>query len=578
MAGAVDMKEFLDRMTKDPKIAYFTMEIGLSKEIPTYSGGLGVLAGDTIKSAADLRLPMVSVTLISKKGYFRQVIDERGRQREESEEWSPARFMKLLPDRVAVEIEGRDVYVQAWLFEVRSLTGGSVPVFFLDTDLNENRPDDREITAHLYGGDKAYRLKQEIVLGIGGVRMLRQIGFEIKKYHLNEGHASLLALELLKGYKRDIEEVWDERLVWDTGKVKDLCVFTTHTPVEAGHDKFPYEMVSKVLGEPVPINVIKALAGSDHMNMTTLALNLSEYVNGVAKKHKEVSQNMFQGYEINSITNGVHSYTWTCDSFRRLYDKYLPGWANEPELFVRVGRVPDSELWDAHMEAKKALLGLVKAETGVEMSQDVLTIGFARRATAYKRADLLFSDIERLEKIANGKIQVVYAGKAHPKDDAGKWMIERIFVIKERLRDSIEIAYIENYNMEIALSLVSGVDVWLNTPMRPLEASGTSGMKATHNGVPNFSVLDGWWIEGHIEGFTGWSIGPEPSENSVNEGYMDSRDAMDLYNKLENIIIPIYYNDRHTWIRIMQNAIGKNAYYFNSHRMMRRYVTEAYIR
>lgn len=578
MAGAVDMKEFLDRMTKDPKIAYFTMEIGLSKEIPTYSGGLGVLAGDTIKSAADLRLPMVSVTLISKKGYFRQVIDERGRQREESEEWSPARFMKLLPDRVAVEIEGRDVYVQAWLFEVRSLTGGSVPVFFLDTDLNENRPDDREITAHLYGGDKAYRLKQEIVLGIGGVRMLRQIGFEIKKYHLNEGHASLLALELLKGYKRDIEEVWDERLVWDTGKVKDLCVFTTHTPVEAGHDKFPYEMVSKVLGEPVPINVIKALAGSDHMNMTTLALNLSEYVNGVAKKHKEVSQNMFQGYEINSITNGVHSYTWTCDSFRRLYDKYLPGWANEPELFVRVGRVPDSELWDAHMEAKKALLGLVKAETGVEMSQDVLTIGFARRATAYKRADLLFSDIERLEKIANGKIQVVYAGKAHPKDDAGKWMIERIFVIKERLKDSIEIAYIENYNMEIALSLVSGVDVWLNTPMRPLEASGTSGMKATHNGVPNFSVLDGWWIEGHIEGFTGWSIGPEPSENSVNEGYMDSRDAMDLYNKLENIIIPIYYNDRHTWIRIMQNAIGKNAYYFNSHRMMRRYVTEAYIR
>lgn len=572
------MKELLDRMTKDPKIAYFTMEIGLSKEVPTYSGGLGVLAGDTIKSAADLRLPMVSVTLISKKGYFRQTIDERGRQREESEEWNPARFMKLLSDRVTVEIEGRDVYVQAWLFEVRSLTGGSVPVFFLDTDLNENRPDDREITAHLYGGDKAYRLKQEIVLGIGGVRMLRQIGFEIKKYHLNEGHASLLALELLKGYKRDIEEVWDERLVWDTGKVKDLCVFTTHTPVEAGHDKFPYEMVSKVLGEPVPINVIKALAGSDHMNMTTLALNLSEYVNGVAKKHKEVSQNMFPGYEINSITNGVHSYTWTCDSFRRLYDKYLPGWANEPELFVRVGRIPDSELWDAHMEAKKSLLGLVKAETGVEMSQDVLTIGFARRATAYKRADLLFSDIERLEKIAKGKIQVVYAGKAHPKDDAGKWTIEKIFVIKERLKNSIEIAYLENYNMEIALSLVSGVDVWLNTPMRPLEASGTSGMKATHNGVPNFSVLDGWWIEGHIEGFTGWSIGPEPSENSVNEGYMDSRDATDLYNKLENIIIPIYYNDRHTWLRIMQNAIGKNAYYFNSHRMMRRYVTEAYIR
>jgi starch phosphorylase len=569
----MNIEALLDELTKEPKIAYFSMEIGLNKDIPTYSGGLGVLAGDTIKSAADLRLPLVAVTLLTKKGYFRQVLDERGRQREEPEEWEPSRFMTLLPHKVNIEIEGRIVYIQAWLYEVRSMTGGLVPVFFLDTDLNENDPSDREITHFLYGGDRAYRLKQEMILGIGGVRMLNRLGFRIKKYHMNEGHASLLAVELLREFKKDIEEVWDERLVWDVEKVKDLCVFTTHTPVEAGHDKFPYELVSRILGDYVPLYLLQDLGGKDHLNMTLLALNLSKYVNGVAKKHGEVSQNMFPGYEIHAITNGVHSFTWTCDSFKRLYDKYLPGWANEPELFVRVGRIPDEEIWEAHMEAKRQLLDFVKTRTGVEMSPDIFTIGFARRATAYKRADLLFSDIERLERIGKGRIQIIYAGKAHPRDEAGKFLIERIFVIKERLKDSIKIVYLENYNIEIASKLVSGVDVWLNTPLRPLEASGTSGMKATHNGVPNFSVLDGWWIEGHIEGFTGWAIGPSPDVPAD-----PSKDADDLYNKLEKVILPIYYNDRHTWIRIMQNAIGKNAYYFNSHRMMRRYVTEAYIR
>jgi starch phosphorylase len=571
--------ELLQSLTDEPKIAYFSMEIGLNSEIPTYSGGLGVLAGDTIKSASDLGLPMVAVTLIDKKGYFRQVIDMRGRQKEEPEEWEPRQFMKLLPTKISVEIEGREVYVQSWLFEVKSLTGGNVPVFFLDTDVPENRADDRGITSSLYGGDKAYRLKQEIVLGIGGARMLRRLGFEIKKYHMNEGHASFLALELLKEHKRDIEEVWDERLVWDVERVRSLCVFTTHTPVEAGHDKFPYELVEKILGEPVPVEVMKNLGGRDHLNMTLLALNLSRYINGVAKKHGEVSQDMFPGYKIHAITNGVHSYTWTCESFRKIYDKYLPGWANEPELFVRVGRIPDEEIWAAHMQAKYRLADFVKAETGMVINPGIFTIGFARRATAYKRHDLLFTDVERLLDIAKGKLQIIYAGKAHPKDDAGKWMIEKIFVIEEKLRGSIDIIYLPNYNMDMALKLVSGVDVWLNTPKRPLEASGTSGMKASHNGVPNFSVLDGWWIEGHIEGFTGWSIGPYHANNHVTESSKDDeKDAEDLYDKLENVILPTYYKDRDRWIRIMQNAIGKNAYYFNSHRMMRRYVTEAYIR
>jgi starch phosphorylase len=311
--------------------------------------------------------------------------------------------------------------------------------------------------------------------------------------------------------------------------------------------------------------------------MTRLGLNLSEFINGVAKKHSEVSRNMFPGYEISAITNGVHTYTWTCDSFKKLYDKYLPGWANEPELFVRVGRVPEEEIWNTHLEAKKILFGYVREKTGVRLNPDILTIGFARRATAYKRADLIFSDIDRIRRIGAGKLQIIYAGKAHPKDEMGKKLIAKIFSIKDSLRDSIPMVYLKNYNMDIALKMVSGVDIWLNTPLRPREASGTSGMKAAHNGVMNFSVLDGWWIEGHIEGFTGWAIGPNPTETTLTEN-LDTSDADDLYNKLESIIIPLYYNDRHTWVRMMQNAIGKNAYYFNCHRMMRRYVTDAYIR
>ncbi len=570
----------LNEFIKEPKIAYFSMEIGLANDIPTYSGGLGVLAGDTIKSGADLKLPMVAVTLLSKKGYFTQEIDERGRQSELPTIWEPSKYMTLLPSKVYVQIEGRDVAIQAWLYVVKSLTGGNIPVFFLDADIQGNSPDDRELTSYLYGGDLSYRLKQEIILGIGGVKMLHELGFEIKKYHMNEGHAGLLTIELLLRYKRPIEDVWDERLVWDVDRVKGICVFTTHTPVEAGHDKFSYDLVSKIMGELIPIDILKSLGGKDNLNMTLLAINLSEFINGVAKKHGEVSKHMFPGYEISAITNGVHSFTWTCESLKKLYDKYLPGWANEPELFVRVGRIPDEELWTAHTEAKKILIDFVNAETNAGLDYDTLTIGFARRATAYKRADLIFSDMERLEKIATGKIQIIYSGKAHPRDDHGKWLIEKIHVIKEKLKGKIKMAYVKNYNMEKALKLVAGVDVWLNTPLRPREASGTSGMKAAHNGVMNFSVLDGWWIEGHIEGFTGWAIGPSPTEIALTDNVevIDKRDADDLYAKLETILIPMYYNDRHTWIRMMQNAIGKNAYYFNSHRMMRRYVTEAYIR
>lgn len=558
-------------------IAYFSMEIGLTPEIPTYSGGLGILAGDTVKTAADLKLPFIAITLLTKKGYFEQIIDSEGNQIEYPSNFDPYSKMKLLDVTTYVLIEGKKIYIRPWLYEVKSQTGGVVPVLYLDTDFDLNSEKDREITHYLYGGDREYRLKQEIVLGIGGVRILKEMDINVWRYHMNEGHSALLTLELLNDKKRSIEEVWDENLVWDAEAVKELCVFTTHTPVEAGHDRFDYSLVNKLLRDDyVPLHVIQKFAGKDSCNMTFLAMNLSEYINGVAKKHGEVSRQMFPGYEISAITNGVHSYTWVCPEMAKVYDKYIPGWANEPELFVRVETIPDEEIRNARREAKKSLFDYVEQKTGVKYDLDILTIGFARRATAYKRPHLLFYDLERLLKIGEGKIQIIYGGKAHPQDYEGKRIIKKIFEIANQLKGRIKLVYLTNYNMEVAKKLVSGVDVWLNTPQRPLEASGTSGMKAAHNGVINFSILDGWWIEGYIEGVTGWSIGKYHGNESLNEDTTSS-DADDLYNKLEKEIIPTYYNDRKKWCFMTKNSISKIAYYFNTHRMMRRYVTEAYL-
>jgi starch phosphorylase len=485
--------------------------------------------------------------------------------------------MERLPIKTLVPIEGRDVKVQAWLYRVISPTGGEIPVLFLDTDISGNNDEERRITDFLYGGDQAYRLKQEIVLGIGGARLLSALGFKIRKYHMNEGHASLLTLELLNRTRRPVEDTWDERASWDTRKVTEQCVFTTHTPVDAGHDRFPYSLVKRVLGEEIPISLLQELSGHDVLNMTMLALNLSRFVNGVAKKHGEVSQALFPGFEIHAITNGVHPFTWTSPHFVKLFSHYLPSWGKEPELLVRVDSIPDAEIWDAHCGAKAMLFQYIEETTGHQLNPDLLTIGFARRVATYKRGNLIFSNLERLLEIGQGKIQLVYAGKAHPMDQPGKEIIHSIVTEIQRLRGKIDCVYLQNYDMRLASLLVPGVDVWLNNPIRPLEASGTSGMKAALNGVPNFSVLDGWWIEGHIEGITGWAIGPPPSGNTADQNHMEE-DIKDLYEKLENTIIPLYYNDRPGWIRIMKNAIGKNAYYFNTHVMMRRYVTEAYIR
>lgn len=560
--------------TRETRIAYFTMEIGITNDIPTYSGGLGVLAGDTIKSAADLNLPMIGVTLVSRKGYFTQKIAADGTQSAFSLPWSPEKMLELLPVKTLVTIENRDVKVQAWLYRVRSPNGGVVPVIFLDTNIPGNAEGDQGITDHLYGGDLSYRLKQEIILGIGGFRILAALGFMIRKYHMNEGHAALLTLELLNEAHR--HSLLNVEAIWNHHKVAEQCVFTTHTPGAVGHDHFPYPLVEQILGPLVPLDVLKEYGGAEELNMTFLALKLSGFINGVAKKHREVSNAIFPGFKIHAITSGIHSFTWASPFFVNLYNDYLPGWANEPEVLVRIDAVPDEELWDAHCGAKAFLFQYVAEETGVTLDPEILTIGFARRSTAYKRGDLIFSDISRLIKLGAGRLQLIFSGKAHPHDAAGKEMIRRIIEGTHALGGMVQAVYLENYNMEIASKMIPGVDLWLNTPMRPLEASGTSGMKAALNGVPYFSILDGWWIEGHIEGVTGWSIGAD-SKGTTPDRSHDAEDALDLYHKLEKVIIPLYYQDRPGWIRLMKNAIGKNAYYFNTHAMMRRYVTEAYI-
>ena len=554
-------------------IAYFTMEIALRAEMHTYSGGLGVLAGDTARSCADLELPIVFVSLISRQGYLRQEITASGDQIEHPDPWSPEAFATPLRAKVAVLIEGREVWVRPWLYVLASGPGLDVPVLLLDTDLHENAVEDRRITDTLYGGDQAYRLKQEIVLGIGGLRILQALGFDIRRYHMNEGHAALLALDLLRRYPRPADQVGLNTMRYDVEPVRERCVFTTHTPVEAGHDRFPYPMMEKLLQGYIDTAQVKVISGDDYLNMTRLALNLSDFVNGVASRHAETTTKMFPGYKIRAITNGVHLPTWAHESFHELFTHHFPAWAHEPEAMVRLDQLPDDEVWSAHQAAKADLVHLVGSETGVQLDPAAPILGFARRMTAYKRPDLLFTDMDELLQInARHPFQLVMAGKSHPSDGAGKALIRRIHDHIADLKHHIRIAFLPNYNMDLAKTLVSGADVWLNTPEPPLEASGTSGMKAALNGVLNLSVLDGWWVEAAIEGVTGWSIGQDGGPKQARAT------AQDLYRKLESIVLPLYYNDRARWIWMMKQSISKIACYFNTQRMMRRYAAEAYLR
>jgi len=562
-------------MNYERKIAYFSMEVGLETDMPTYSGGLGVLAGDTIRSAAELNVPMVAVTLLHREGYFYQKLDENGVQNEEPVQWVVEDFLKPLDEIVTVNLEDRQVKLKAWTYEVNRSGRNSVPVYFLDTNLPENSDWDRTLTDHLYGNDTYYRLCQEIILGIGGVRMLRALGHnQIDRFHMNEGHAAFLTLELLKEQCEAAgrDSISEE----DIETVRSKCVFTTHTPVPAGQDKFLMEEVKKLLNNHPCLQISDLITHDGALNMTYLALILSHYVNGVAKKHGEISSHMYAPYRIDSITNGVHVTTWTSQPFQDLFDKYIPGWREDNFNLRYALSIPGPEIWQAHMQAKRELIHYVNRETNKGMDTDILTLGFARRAAAYKRADLLLSNIERLKEVYSkaGPFQIIYAGKAHPKDQQGKELIQRIFRAINALNSDIKITYLENYDIQLGKLLTAGVDVWVNTPMPPMEASGTSGMKAALNGVPSFSILDGWWIEGCIEGITGWSIGHNGRDTETERD--TEQDASALLNKLESTIIPIYYNRPEQFRCIMSHCIALNGSFFNTQRMVQQYVLKAY--
>jgi starch phosphorylase len=560
----------------EPTVAYFSMEIGLQADIPTYSGGLGVLAGDMIRAAADAKIPMVAMSLLHRRGYFSQVLDASGWQTERNDPWPVDKFLKEMPPRVAVMVEGRRVALRAWRYDVKGVSGHVVPVYLLDSDLAENAEWDRTLTHFLYGGDNHYRLCQELLLGMGGVKMLRALGHRsIERFHLNEGHASLLALELLDECARAAGRGLFNHA--DVEQVRRRCVFTTHTPVPAGHDQFPLDLVGRVLGRTDLFAMKEVFCCDGVLNLTYFALNLSHYVNGVAKKHGEITQLMFARYSIDSITNGVHAATWAAPSFQELFDRHIPGWREDNTSLRNAISIPKQAVWRAHLTAKEKLIAQVNRQTGAGMNADTLTLGFARRAATYKRGDLLFRDIERLRSLVSSAtpLQLVFAGKAHPRDQGGKELIQRIYRARDTLKHDIKIAFLDNYDMTLGGLVTAGVDVWLNTPQPPLEASGTSGMKAALNGVPSLSVLDGWWIEGCIEGVTGWAIGSR-AESRPPAQDQSAADAASLYDKLERVVLPLFYRDWDKFLDVMRHAIALNGSHFNTQRMLQQYVVKAY--
>ena len=570
--------------------------------MPSYSGGLGVLAGDTIRAAADLRLPMVAISLLYRKGYFTQRLADDGSQTEEAVEWRMEDFLQEEPARASLPLENRRVELRCWKYDVKGVRGFEVPVYFLDADLPSNAEADRNLTGSLYGGDSYYRLCQEVLLGIGGVRMLRALGYtELTRYHMNEGHAALLSLELLgeEAQKTGRKTFSGE----DMEKVRSKCVFTTHTPVPAGHDAFPMEFLTRAfptqtalfdLSDSSSADLVKRVLRAHQrfpdlqeaakhgasLNMTQLALSLSTYVNGVAKQHGETSRQMFPEARIEAITNGVHAGTWTSPAFQQLFDRYIPSWREDNYSLRSALGLPAEEVWAAHLIAKHDLLEMVREKTGLQFDPEAFTIGFARRATGYKRADLILADLDRLRQIVKnaGSFQIIYAGKAHPNDGGGKDIIRRIFQAKRALRRTVPVVFLDDYNLELGGKMTSGVDLWLNTPQFPLEASGTSGMKAALNGVPSLSILDGWWVEGHIEGVTGWCIGESRRSAAGSAPTDNAAEAESLYNQLEGVILPMYYNDRAKFLAVMQHAIAINGSFFNTQRMVQQYITDAYLR
>jgi len=571
-----EIRAVLTTQPADELIAYFSMEIGLESALPTYSGGLGILAGDTIKAAADLGVRMVAVSLLHRGGYFFQRLDEQGTQIETAVKWSPAEFLDETGARAEVQIRGRTVHLAAWRRDVRGAGGHVVPVYFLDACLPENSPEDRTLTDRLYGGDHAYRLCQEVVLGVGGVRILRSLGVaRAWRYHMNEGHAALLAGELLKEESRARGLRPEDPACVEA--VRERCVFTTHTPLAAGHDRFGSDMVREILDPGDVPSYAEAFHLNGMLDTTVAAMNLSRYANAVARRHAVVTRKMFPGRTIDSITNGVHASTWASAPIGAMLDRNIPGWRSVNAELARAAEIPLDELRAAHGLAKRRLIDAVNRATNAGLDREAFTIGCARRATPYKRLDLILLDMGRLEAMARefGSIQILFSGKAHPRDGGGKDVIRKLVKESSMTPPGVRVVFIPAYDMEWCGLLVSGCDLWLNNPQRPLEASGTSGMKAAVNGIPSLSVLDGWWLEGCIEGVTGWAIGPD-REASSDWGQDVRDDASDLHEKLQRAILPMFYQDREAYLQVMRSALAMNGAYFNTQRMVQEYLVRAY--
>jgi starch phosphorylase len=549
------------------------MEIAIDPSLPTYSGGLGVLAGDTIRGAADLGVPMVAVTLLHRKGYVRQSISEHGDQLEAPEQWEPEQLLVRCQPIVDVPLKDRVIRVQAWKRVEVGVTGHSVPILFLDTDVVENSAEDRRITDSLYGGDQGLRLFQELVLGVGGGRMLRALGNPPETIcHMNEGHAAFLLLD----------QIPDDGCPDSEGRCQDLrhrTVFTTHTPVPAGHDLFSVDHLSAVLS---PEHLKRASQVFEHgqLNMTRLAMRFSGTVNAVSRKHMDVTKSMFPDAEVYGITNGVHAVRWTAPPFARLFDTFVPGWRQRSEQLRQALLIPIEDIQQAHRECRDTFLRAIESKVGMPFGGSGIVLGFARRATEYKRPLLIFNDLGRLQRLAEqfGPINLVFAGKAHPRDEWGKQLIRAVHEFGSRSGDLVRVAFLPNYDTQLAAQMVAGVDVWLNTPRAPLEASGTSGMKCALNGVPSLSIADGWWLEGGIQGVTGWVIRSGFNEGGVAPMEQDHADAEALYAQLEHYVLPTFFHNHMAFGEIMRNAIGVNGSFFNTHRMVDQYRVMAYER
>ena len=529
-----------------PTIAYLTAEIGLWSELHTYSGGLGVLAGDHVKSAADANLPLVAISLLYREGYGRQHLDAKGDQSETYAPIDPAEHLTNTGKTIQLPLDGSTLYASIWRTDVVGVSGHVVPVYFLDTFHPNNSADFVGLGARLYGGDDDTRVRQEYLLGVGGVQALQSLGHDFAGMHLNEGHCTFAMLEML-------------RQGWTREELAQRTLFTTHTPVPAGHDRFEWSLVRDVIGELLPDDaqdLVRNAGDSEEArrcSMSHLAVALSTSVNAVSNLNAQVASTMFGSTHIAPITNGVHHITWTSPQMSSLFDVHLPGWKEDPSQLGYAGSLPDDALLEARQANRRMLRELVRVSTGVELEEHRLTIGFARRFATYKRANLVFSDLERLRAIGADRIQFVFSGKAHPKDEGGKQLIRDIFASAGEVANDIPVAFIENYDMDTGLAMTSGVDIWLNNPIRPLEASGTSGMKAAMNGVPNCSILDGWWPEGCEHGVNGWAIGEAEDDRD------DARDAENIYNVLEHEVLPLWDEGPQRWAKLMRASIATSA-------------------